>query len=109
MKQRIAPTFEDTTITKREFINKVNKIAEELSEPDKSAFLREKDAILACVKNGNNEFIVEHVGDTIHDEMISFDITITPNATGGRRSKTYRTKKGKRKTARRRQRGHLCS
>ena len=94
------------TITKGEFINKVDKVAQDLSEPYKSAFLREKDAILTCVQNGNNTFDIETVGRSSSNEMLDFTITITPNATGGRRSKTYRTKKGKRKGTKRRRRGY---
>ena len=100
---------ENATITKTMFIDKVEKVAKGLPEPQRGALLKEKDKILMCIKNGTNEFLVEHVGDSIHDEMISFDITFAPNATGGRRSKARRTKKGKRKGKTAKKRGHRRS
>jgi hypothetical protein len=85
------------TITKSEFINKVDKVAQDLSDPSsKSAFLREKGEILTCVKNGTTVFDVDRPGNGPSDG-ISLKIIITPNTAGGRRSKTRRTKKGKRK------------
>ena len=52
-----------------------------------------------CLTSGMNKFTIEH-GDM--SNMISFDIVIRGYSTGGRRSKTYRTKKGKRKGTKRR-------
>ena len=99
MKHRVLKVLSNSanaTIPERQFIDKVAEIAETLSKTEKEAFLKEKDEILACVKNGFIEFDVEIVEQNSADNVI-FDITITPTATGGRRSKTRRTKKGKRK------------
>ena len=95
-------------IPERQFIDKVAEIAETLPKTEKGAFLKEKDEILACVKNGFIEFDIEILEDdsTGHD---AFVIRIEEHTIGGRRMKTRRTKKGKRKTARRRQRGYRRS
>lgn len=86
----------NATIPERQFINKVAEIAGTLPKTEKEAFLKEKDEILACVKNGFIEFDVEIVEQNSADNVI-FDITIERNTAGGRRSKIRRTKKGKRK------------
>jgi hypothetical protein len=99
MKHRVLKVLSNSanaTIPERQFIDKVAEIAETLSKTEKEAFLKEKDEILACVKNGFIEFDVEIVEQNSADNVI-FDITIERNTAGGRRSKTRRTKKGKRK------------
>ena len=86
----------NATIPERDFIIKVEKVAKSLSKGEKEAFLKERDGILACVKNGFIEFDIEilEVDSTDHD---AFVIRIEEHTIGGRRSKTRRTKKGKRK------------
>jgi len=101
------------SITRGDFEAKVNEQVNILRKTEMeraTALEKEKDRMLSYVTSKPIVFDVDKgTSETNGDEMLDFSITITPNATGGRRSKTYRTKKGKRKTARRRQRGHRRS
>ena len=84
-------------------------LTDEKLDPTKSVNLLDQIIrINECLGSGTNTFTVDDPGESPRDGTKNFSIIITPNATGGRRSKTYRTKKGKRKT-RRRQRGHRRS
>jgi len=101
-------------IPKGIFKTKVNEVAKTLlagplSKNNKDALSQQVKKINACLDSGTTTFTVDYPGEHLRDEMLHFSIIITPNATGGRRSKTYRTKKGKRKGTRRRQRGHRRS
>jgi len=89
------------------FKNKVNDLIEELSQniKNKNRKLNVRDQmshIKDCLKSEMNEFTIEHSRTDDASNMISFDIVIRGYSTGGRRSKTYCTKKGKRKGTKRR-------
>lgn len=99
-----------STITQTQLVNKVNEKLTELSaKTEKDMLLAEMNSILNCVKSGQKEFTIDKPGPTISDEGITFSITITPNAAGGRRSKARRTKKGTRKGKTAKKRGHRRS
>jgi hypothetical protein len=93
---KVLSKSKNATIPERQFIDRVEEVAKSLLKGEKEAFLKERDGILACVKNGFIEFDVEIVGQNSAGDVI-FDIIIERNTAGGRRSKTRRTKKGKRK------------
>ena len=84
------------TIKEEDFKGRVDKFAELLIKTDKDALLQEMGKILHCVKYNATDFHIEIPLPTSSD-TIDLYIKITPTATGGRRSKTRRTKKGKRK------------
>ncbi len=70
------------TITKSEFTKQLNELQDEI--------IKIKD----CLDNGTTQFDIDRPGIGSSDGI---DLTITITSEGGRRSKTRRTKKGKRK------------
>ena len=91
------------------FEQKVNDLKIGLSEEKKKNIKLQMNDIKDCLKSGIKNFTVDDPGSSGSSDMINFTIEIREYITGGRRSKTYRTKKGKRKGTRRRQRGHRRS
>ena len=86
----------NVTIEEKEFKYRVDKFAELLIKTDKDELLEEMGKILHCVKSNATDFHIE-IPLPKSSDTIDLYIKITPTATGGRRSKTRRTKKGKRK------------
>ena len=91
------------------FEQKVNDLKMGLSEKKKKNIKLQMNDIKDCLKSVIKNFTVDDPGSSGSSDMINFTIEIREYSTGGRRSKTRRTKKGKRKGTRRRQRGHRRS
>jgi len=93
-------------ISQKVFEEQANALVEK--SEDKDALKEQIEGITDCLDKGMRKFIIDYPG-TRMSEVIDFSITITPNTAGGRRSKTRRTKRGKRKGKTAKKRGHRRS
>ena len=97
---------EYVTINRNIFKQKVDDLEMGLSKEKKEDIRNQMHRINDCLKSGIKNFTIDYPGSSGSNGMINFIIEIRGDITGGRRSKTYRTKKGTRKGKTAKKRGH---